>query len=589
MVLKRFMGTLAGKWCAALSCACVLSAASVALAEDREHKPLKWWQTTSVYQIYPRSFADTTGDGFGDIPGITRHLDYLRRLGAGAIWLTPVYPSPMVDNGYDISDYTAIDPLYGTMEDFDRLVEEAKKRDIRIVMDLVFNHSSDKNAWFQESKKSRTNPKADWYIWRDAKPDGSEPTNWRSIFGDSAWTWCEERGQYYLHTFAPQQPDLNWENPEVRRALYDAAIFWLDKGIGGFRIDAIPYIKKPAFRDGVPDGEDGLVSIHAMTANTLGILAFLHEFKKEVFAGRDIFTVGEANGVQPKDLPRWVGENGVFDMVFEFGHMNLSLKNGEIWCRPTEWKLTELKAAINATQAATRENGWCPGFFENHDQPRCVDHFFPEGADREKAAKAMATVLLTLRGTPFIYEGQELGFSNVAWPSIGDYNDISSRGQYEIALNEGFSPQEAMKFVHFFSRDNARTPMQWNTGDNAGFTTGKPWLPVHDDYAVQNGEVEMWDENSVFSWYRQFVEFRRSHPALRAGSYQELLPNDEQIFAFARTVGSHQLVTVVNFSLEPAKIPEAIIAGKTLVMDSEGPGETAILRPLEARIYQAVR
>lgn len=589
MVLKRFMGTLAKKWCAALSCACVLSAASVAFAENRADTGLKWWQTTSVYQIYPRSFADTTGDGFGDIPGITRHLDYLRRLGAGAIWLTPVYPSPMVDNGYDISDYTAIDPLYGTMEDFDRLVAEAKKRDIRIVMDLVFNHSSDQNAWFQESKKSRTNPKADWYIWRDAKPDGSEPTNWRSIFGDSAWTWCEERGQYYLHTFAPQQPDLNWENPEVRRALYDAAIFWLDKGVGGFRIDAIPYIKKPVFRDGVPDGEDGLVSIHAMTANTPGILAFLHEFKKEVFAGRDIFTVGEANGVQPKDLPRWVGENGVFDMVFEFGHMNLSLKNGEIWCRPTEWKLTELKAAINATQAATRENGWCPVFFENHDQPRCVNHFFPEGADREKAAKAMATILFTLRGTPFIYEGQELGLSNVAWPSIGDYNDISSRGQYEIALNEGFSPQDAMKFVHFFSRDNARTPMQWNTGVNAGFTTGKPWLPVHDDYAVQNGEVEMWDENSVFSWYRQLVEFRRSHPALRAGSYQELLPNDEQIFAFARTVGSHQLVTAVNFSLEPAKIPEEIIAGKTLVMDSEGPGETSILRPLEARIYQSVR
>lgn len=589
MVLKRFMGTFVRKWCAVLSCACVLSAGTVALAEDREHTPLKWWQTTSVYQIYPRSFADTTGDGFGDIPGITRHLDYLRRLGAGAIWLTPVYPSPMVDNGYDISDYTAIDPLYGTMEDFDRLVAEAKKRDIRIVMDLVFNHSSDQNAWFQESKKSRTNPKADWYIWRDAKPDGSAPTNWRSIFGGSAWTWCEERGQYYLHTFAPQQPDLNWDNPEVRRALYDAAIFWLDKGVGGFRIDAIPYIKKPAFRDGTPDGDDGLVSIHVMTANTPGILDFLHEFKNEVFAGRDIFTVGEANGVEPTDLPRWVGENGVFDMVFEFSHMNLALKDGEIWCYPTEWKLTELKAALNATQEATRENGWCPVFFENHDQPRCVNHFFPEGADREKAAKAMATILLTLRGTPFIYEGQELGFSNVAWPSIDDYNDISSHGQYEIALEEGFSPEEAMKFVHFFSRDNARTPMQWNTGDNAGFSTGKPWLPVHDDYAVQNGEVEMWDENSVFAWYRRLVEFRRSHPALRAGGYQELLPDDEQIFAFARTVGNHQLVTVVNFSLEKAEIPEEIIAGKTLVMDSEEQGEKNILRPLETRIYQAVK
>ena len=589
MKIMRLVGRFSKVRCVLLACACVVLTASVALAAAHEGTRLKWWQTTSVYQIYPKSFADTTGNGIGDIPGIIRHLDHIKNLGAGAIWLTPVYPSPMVDNGYDISDYTDIDPSYGTMEDFDRLVEEAQKRNIRIVMDLVFNHSSDHNLWFQESKQNRTNPKADWYIWRDAKPDGSAPTNWRSIFGESAWTWCEERGQYYLHTFAPQQPDLNWENPEVRRALYDAAIFWLDKGVGGFRIDAIPYIKKPAFRDGKPDGADGLVSIHTMTANTPGILNFLHEFKNEVFAGRDIFTVGEANGVQPKDLPRWVGENGVFDMVFEFSHMNLSLKNGEIWCRPTSWKLTELKAALNATQEATRENGWCPVFFENHDQPRCVNHFFPEGADREKAAKAMATVLLTLRGTPFIYEGQELGFSNVAWPSIKDYNDISSHGQYEIALEDGFAPEEAMKFVHLFSRDNARTPMQWDDSRNAGFSTGTPWLPVHDDYALQNAATESRDNQSVFAWYRSLVEFRRSHPALRAGGYEELLPEDEQIFAFLRTVGSHQILTVVNFSLEKAQIPEELIVGRKIVMDSEAYGEKTVLQPLEARIYEMVK
>ena len=585
MTMKRFLRKFAKSGIAALACAGMLLSASAVSAEGR----IKWWQTTAVYQIYPKSFADTTGNGVGDIPGIIRHLDHIRSLGAGAIWLTPVYSSPMVDNGYDISDYTDIDPAYGTMEDFDRLVTEAQKRNIRIVMDLVFNHSSDNNLWFQESKQNRTNPKADWYIWRDAKPDGSAPTNWRSIFGGSAWTWCAERGQYYLHTFAPQQPDLNWENPEVRRALYDAALFWLDKGVGGFRIDAIPYIKKPAFRDGPPDGADGLASIHAMTANTPGILDFLHEFKNEVFAGRDIFTVGEANGVQPKDLPRWVGENGVFDMVFEFSHMNLALKNGETWCHPTPWKLTELKAALNATQEATRENGWCPVFFENHDQPRCVNHFFPEGADREKAAKAMATVLLTLRGTPFIYEGQELGYSNVAWPSIRDYDDISSSGQYEIALKDGFSPTEAMKFVHFFSRDNARTPMQWDDSPNAGFTTGKPWLPVHDDYALQNAEAEARDDRSVFAWYRRLVEFRRSHPALRAGGYEELLPENEQIFAFLRTVGSHQILTLVNFSLEEAPIPEEIIAGRKLVMDSEENGQKTVLQPLEARIYEIAK
>ena len=572
---------------AMLAGAGMLIGASAMAAGSSDADALRWWQKTTVYQIYPKSFADTTGDGVGDLPGIVEHLDYIKSLGSGAIWLTPIYPSPMVDNGYDISDYTAIDASYGTMEDFDALVAEAKKRDIRIVMDLVFNHSSDRNAWFLESKKNRTNPKADWYIWRDAKPDGSAPTNWRSIFGGSAWTWCEERGQYYLHTFAPEQPDLNWENPEVRKALYDAARFWLGKGVGGFRIDAITYIKKPeVFLDGKPDGDDGMVGIHSMTANTPGILDFLHEFKREVFAGKDIFTVGEANGVTPGELPQWVGRDGVFDMVFEFSHVNLPLKNGEIWCRPTEWTLPELKEALTQSQHVTKDNGWCPVFFENHDQPRCVNHFFPAGADTKKAAKAVATVLLTLRGTPFIYEGQELGFANVSWDSIDDYNDVSSHGQYKTALDEGFSPEQSMQFIRFFSRDNARTPMQWNAGKNAGFSTGKPWLPVHDDYAAVNALVESEDKDSVLSWYRKLAKFRRAHEELTAGRYEELLPQDEQIFAFARSLGNHSTVTVVNFSLEPARIPESLLLGKTMVLSSESKGDPLLLRPLEARIYR---
>ncbi len=573
------------KMLAALIGAGILFGTTHGMAAE-EADGLKWWQETSVYQIYPRSFQDTMGNGMGDLPGITERLDYISSLGCGAIWLTPVYPSPMVDNGYDIADYTGIDPMYGTMEDFDRLAAEAKKRNIRIVMDLVFNHSSDQHAWFLESKKDRTNPKADWYIWRDAKEDGSAPTNWRGIFGGSAWTWCEERQQYYLHTFAAQQPDLNWENPEVRQALFDAARFWLDKGVGGFRIDAITYIKKPEFRDGVPDAEDGLTRIHNMTANTPGILDFLHEFKGAAFEGRDIFTVGEANGVAPEDLPKWVGKDGVFDMVFEFSHMNLPLKNGEIWCRPTPWTLPELKGALTATQAATEKNGWCPVFFENHDQPRCVNHFFPEGADPEKAAKVMGTVLLSLRGTPFIYEGQALGMTNTAWPSIEDYNDISSHGQYKIALDEGFTPEEAMKFVHFFSRDNARTPMQWNLQKNAGFTEGTPWLPVHEGYAACNALAESENPDSVLSWYRNMAEFRKSHRELLEGSYQDLLPKDEQIFAFARTLGDKSLVTVANFSLQPAQIPERLIEGRFVVMDTEKDGEAGTLAPLEARIYR---
>ena len=449
-------------------------------------KDMKWWQKTVVYQIYPKSFLDTTGSGQGDIPGVTKRLDYLKTLGVGAVWLTPVYSSPMVDNGYDIADYTAIDPSYGTMEDMEELIAEAKKRDIRIVMDLVYNHTSDKHQWFEESKSSRDNAKADWYIWRDAKSDGSAPTNWRSIFGGSAWTWCEERQQYYLHTFAEAQPDLNWENPAVRQALYDAANFWLDKGVGGFRIDAIVYIKKPQeFIDGDPDGADGMVSIHSMIADTPGILDFLHEFRREVFDGHDIFTVAEANGVEPEELKDWVGEQGAFDMLFEFSHTNLEFPDGELWCHATGWKpelVKKLKEALSASQQATADNGWYPIFFENHDQFRSVRHFFPDDSDPKITSKMMATVLFTLRGTPFIYEGQELGMDNVAWDTIEAYNDISSHGQYELALKEGMSEREALKAVHRYSRDNARTPMQWTKGRQAGFTKGKPWLPVHDDY-----------------------------------------------------------------------------------------------------------
>ncbi len=554
-----------------------------ALASEK----LVWWQKTIVYQIYPKSFADTTGSGTGDLNGITEHLDYLASLGVGALWLTPIYPSPMVDNGYDISDYTDISPDYGTMDDFDRLVAEGKKRDIRIVMDLVYNHSSDRHQWFLESKKSRVNDKADWYIWRDAKPDGTPPTNWRSIFGGSAWTWCEERGQYYLHTFAPAQPDLNWENPEVRRTLYASANFWLDRGVGGFRIDAITYIKKPAvFEDGEPDGADGMTNIHAMTANTPGILDFLREFRREVFDGHDIFTVGEANGVQPEELSAWVGTNGAFNMVFEFSHMNLPLENGETWCRPNWWKLPDLKRGISASQAATKENGWCPVFFENHDQPRCVNHFVAPGADTFLAAKTIAAVLLTLRGTPFIYEGQELGMENVAWESIDHYNDISSHGQYEFAIKEGFTPEQAMKFVHYFSRDNARTPMQWDDTPNAGFTTGKPWLPVNDNYKRINAAAESKDANSVLSWYRKLSAFRRQRKELTEGSYEELLPDDEKIFAFARTLEGKRIVTAANFSKYPAPLPKGFAAGKTLLLSSVVPKEAETLAPLEARIYE---
>ena len=550
----------------------------------------KWWQNTAVYQIYPKSFLDTTGKGTGDLRGVIKKLDYLQALGIGAVWLTPVYPSPMIDNGYDIKDYCDIDPSFGTLADMEELIAEAKKRGIRIVMDIVYNHSSDQHPWFIESQKSRDNNKSDWYIWRDAKPDGSAPTNWRAIFGGSAWEWCEARQQYYLHTFAKQQPDLNWENPKVRRALYDAANFWLDKGVGGFRIDAITYIKKPpVFEDGKPDANDGMVNIHTMTGNTKGILEFLHEFRREVFDGHDIFTVGEANGVSAEELPDWVGEHGVFSMLFEFSHVHIQFAQEETWCHTVPWNLTKLKHALSASQQSTAKEGWYPIFFENHDQPRAINHFFPKSADPKLAGKALATIVCTLRGTPFVYEGQELGMTNVAWQSIDAYDDISSKGQYNLAREEGLSDAEAMALVHALSRDNSRTPMQWNATANAGFTTGKPWLPANENYKTINAEAEEQDANSVLNCYRTLIKLRETEPALLHGTYEELLQDDEQVFAFRRDCKEKRFLTVVNFSLEKAPLPKDFLQGKCVYGNYADVPQDGVLRPLEAVIYEEVK
>ena len=516
---------------------------------EKEQKEMKWWQKTNAYEIYVNSFQDSDNDGYGDLNGIRAHLDHLSDLGVGAVWLTPVYASPMVDNGYDVADFYEINPRYGTMEDMEKLIKEADEKGIKIVMDLVFNHTSDQCKWFVESSKSKDNQYSDWYIWRDPREDGSAPNNWRSIFGGSAWTWCEARGQYYLHTFASAQPDLNWANPDVRQALCDVANFWIDKGVGGFRMDAIPYIKKPAdFSDGPADDVEGMTSIHNMTANTEGILDYLKEFKEKVTDGKDVFTVAEANGVKPDQLYRWVGKQGVFDMLFEFSHVYLEFKNSDLWCKASEWTLTELKKALSESQKATADNGWYPIFFENHDQPRSIDHFFPKDADPELAGKAMGTILLTLRGTPFIYQGEELGYKNVAWPSIDDYNDLNTRSQYEIALKEGLSKEEALGCAHRFSRDNARTPMQWDDSENAGFTKGKPWLPVHDDYAGMNAKVEDKKEDSVLSMYKALAVLRRDNPVLVNGSYEEKLQDSEQIYAYIRENEDDRVLVMVNFT-----------------------------------------
>ncbi|MBQ7260137.1 MAG: alpha-glucosidase [Lachnospiraceae bacterium] len=551
-----------------------------------------WWQNTIAYEIYVKSFKDSDGNGLGDLNGITSELDHLKDLGVGAIWLTPCYVSPQADNGYDIADYYNIDPVYGTMEDMENLIAEAGKRDIRIVMDLVFNHTSNENEWFEESRSSSDNEKSDWYIWADPGEDGSEPTNWRSIFGGSAWQFDEQRQQYYLHTFLPEQPDLNWANPEVREALIDVADFWIEKGVGGFRLDAITYIKKPeVFADGEADAGDGMADIHAMTANTDGILDYLNEFKDKALEGKELFTVGEANGVSSDELPDWVGEHGVFDMIFEFSHVLIDLPDESNWCSTRDWTLPEFKALFTASEKMTSGddiNGWYPVFLENHDQPRSIDHFLPEGADRIRGAKALATLLLTLRGTPFIMQGEELGYVNVSWPDIDSYNDISTRNHYLFALEEGYSEEEAMEGVHRFARDSARTPMQWNTSENAGFTTSDPWLPVYDDYEVFNVATEAADPDSILNCYRELSGLRNSHKELVNGSYEELLPDDPQIFAYIRDNGEHRATVLINLSGEKASYDEALTAGCEKIFSVGEVNESGVLPPYSAVIYEEI-
>ena len=551
-------------------------------------EPAPWWKDTIAYEIYVKSFKDSDGDGIGDLRGIISELDYLQNLGVGVIWLTPCYVSPQADNGYDIADYYNIDPAYGTMDDMDELIAEARKRDIRIVMDLVFNHTSHENEWFMESRSSRTNAKSDWYIWADPREDGSAPNNWRSIFGGSAWEYDETREQYYLHTFLREQPDLNWENPEVRQALSDVARYWIGKGVGGFRMDAITYIKKPAgYPDGTSDASDGTAGIHGMTANTDGILEFLHEFEEAALKGTDIFTVGEANGVSADELPEWVGADGVFDMVFEFGHVLLDLPDEMNWCATREWRLTDLKKLLSASQETTiGTNGWVPVFFENHDQPRSINHFLPEGTDRIAGGKVLATLLLTMRGTPFIMEGEELGFVNVAWPSIDDYNDVSTRNHYAFAIREGYSEEEALAGVHRFARDSSRTPMQWDDSEHAGFTTGTPWLPVSDDYRTVNAATELADPDSVLNWYISLARLREAHAELREGNYQELFPENEQIFAYSRETENAKAIILINFSAESATYDPACVENAEVILGTHDTNGKGMLAPLEAVIYE---
>ena len=529
-----------------------------------------WWKDAVMYQIYPKSFQDTNGDGIGDIEGIIKRLDYLQELGIKGIWLSPVYKSPQDDNGYDIADYQDIDPMFGTMDDMICLIEEGKKRDIRIIMDLVLNHSSDEHQWFLEAKKGRDNPYHDYYVWRDGE-EGVLPNDMKSCFGGSAWEWVPELKQYYFHQFSKKQPDLNWENKKVREELYAMIRWWMEKGLGGFRLDVIDCIAKE------PDKK--------ITGNGPRLHEFLKEMNKETFGNSDFLTVGETWGATPEIAMQYSNPDGSeFSMVFQFEHIGLDQDGPEKWDNKS-LDLVELKQVLSKWQNALYKKGWNSLFWDNHDLPRAVSRFGNDKQYRVESAKMLATVLHGMQGTPYIYQGEEIGMTNVQY-DLADYRDIELLNMYQERKERGYKEEEIMESIYKKGRDNARTPMQWSDEEEAGFTTGEPWIKVNPNYKEINVESQRKDQNSIFSYYKTLVHLRKEMPILIDGDYTLLLPDDPDIFAYIRTLGEEQLLVVANFHEQERsyQIPEEWKGAKKILgnytMESEG-----VLNPYEARIY----
>lgn len=549
-----------------------------------------WWKAATAYQIYPRAFMDSNGDGIGDLQGIISKLDYLRDLGIGVIWICPTYKSPNDDNGYDISDYQDVMEEFGTMADFDRLLDEVHRRGMKLILDLVINHTSDEHPWFIESRSSRDNPKRDYYIWRDAR-NGLEPNNWESIFGGSAWEYDPGTDQYYMHIFSRKQPDLNWENPEVREELYKMVNWWLDKGIDGFRVDAISHIKKvPGFPDMRNPKKLRYVPSLEGHMNREGIQDFLEELKSRTFAKYNIMTVGEANGVSIQDADHWVGEqNGKFNMIFQFEHLGLWNKsvNGGL-------DIAALKKTLTSWQKGLESSGWNALFMENHDQPRSVSTWGDDRTYWEKSAKALATMYFLMRGTPFIYQGQEIGMTNVQFDSIEDYNDVAIKNLYRLERENGKSHDEIMQIIWKNGRDNSRTPMQWSDMENAGFTSGRPWLRVNPNYKEINVQKAMQDSDSIYHYYKKLIRLRAEHPVAIYGTYDLILAKHKQIYAYTRTKGDEKLLVISNLFADTAafNLPRTIkyASWELLVANYEvDPAERIrkiTLRPYESRVYR---
>ena len=537
----------------------------------------KWWQDKVAYQIYPKSFYDTNGDGIGDLPGIIEKLDYLKDLGVDIIWLSPCYRSPLADQGYDISDYYDIDPRFGTMEDMDRLIAEAKKRDMYIVMDLVVNHCSDEHEWFKKACEDPDGKYGRFFYLRD-KEDGRLPTNWRSYFGGPVWEDLPGTNKQYLHVFHKKQPDLNWENPELREEVYKNINWWLDKGLGGFRIDAIINIKKALpMHDYEPDREDGLCYIGKMLEEATGIGEFLGEMRDRTFKPHDAFSVGEVFNAKDEEIPDFIGDNGYFSSMFDF---NETIFGGSEkgWYDYKEITPDDYKRCCFETQAKMGDFGFVSNIIENHDEPRGVSHYIPEGDCCDTSKKLLAALNFMLRGLPFIYQGQELGMENVPFKSIDEVDDISTLDEYKVALDAGLTPEAALKAVARHSRDNARTPMQWTGGENAGFTAGTPWLRVNPNYTSINVEDERKDPDSVFHFYRQLISLRKNpeyKETVVYGALEPFMENRHNLMAYYRK-GDKTLLVVGNYQWEEQEITLPATCKKVLlnnypdvVMDGE--------------------
>lgn len=547
----------------------------------------QWWKEIVAYQVYPRSFYDSNGDGIGDLPGLIEKLDYLKELGIDLIWVCPIFDSPNDDNGYDIRDYKAILDEFGTMEDCDRLIEEVHKRDMKIIFDLVVNHTSDEHEWFIESRSSKDNPYRDYYIWHEGDEEGNRPNNWESIFSGSVWEYDEQTEEYYMHVFSKKQPDLNWENPAVRQDVYSLINWWLDKGIDGFRVDAISHIKK---REGFPDMPNPLnkdvVPSYDGHMNQPGIDKFLTELAAETFNNYDIMTVGEANGVSIKDAEQWVGEeSGYFDMIFQFEALGLwGERDGEVF------DLRDYKQVLTKWQEGLDGIGWNALYIENHDLIRAVSAMGDDGTLRKTSAKALGMMYFFMQGTPFIYQGQEIGMTNVQFDELTDYDDIQSVNRARQMMEEGTPREEAMNYIYASSRDNVRTPMQWNAQPEAGFTTGTPWLGVNPNYADINVAESLKDPNSIYHFYKEMIALRRDNEALIYGSYELVLPLHKQVYAYKRQGESETYLVVVNVFNDSAEVDLTPFDLKELVLTNyEVPNsleKDIQLRPYEARLYR---